>query len=75
MKCFIFIIFFALTSCVFTEITDLAPEQADTVVVQRTKPEKSLPDRDTTEVSDTGRVPIGWNPNVEDWEDTTDIEI
>ena len=68
MKPFIFIILFALTSCVIIEVTDVASEQADTVVAQRTRPDDSPPDRDTTEVPDTARIPIGWSPNVEDWE-------
>lgn len=70
MKYFIFIILFALTSCVIIEITDVASEQADTVVAQRTKTDEPPPDRDTTEVPDTARIPIEWSPNVEDWEGT-----
>lgn len=70
MKYFIFIILFALTSCVIIEVTDVASEQADTVVAQRTRPDDSPPDRDTTEVPDTARIPIGWSPNVEEWEGT-----
>lgn len=70
MKPFIFIIPFALTSCVTIEVTDVASEQADTVVVQRTRPDDPPPDRDTTEVPDTERIPIGWSPNVEEWEGT-----
>ena len=70
MKPFIFIILFALTSCVIIEVTDVASEQADTVVVQRTRPDDPPPDRDTTEVPDTERIPIGWSPNVEEWEGT-----
>lgn len=26
--------------------------------------------RDTTEIVDTARIPIGFNPTVEDWEET-----
>ncbi len=70
MRPFIFIILFALTSCVIIEVTDVASEQADTVVAQRTRPDDSPPDRDTTEVPDTARIPIGWSPNVEEWEGT-----
>ena len=38
------------------------------------KPHKPLPPRDTTS---NDRVPIGFNPSVEDWEesDTVDINI
>ena len=42
MRPFIFIILFALTSCVIIEVTDVASEQADTVVAQRTRPDDSL---------------------------------
>ena len=70
MRPFIFIILFALTSRVIIEVTDVASEQADTVVAQRTRPDDSPPDRDTTEVPDTARIPIGWSPNVEEWEGT-----
>ena len=34
------------------------------------KPHKPLPPRDTTEVSDTARAEIGFDPSVEDWEGT-----
>ena len=51
-------------------------EQVDTVVVK--KPHKPplppLPPRDTTEVDDTSRVGIGFNPIVEDWEGT-DVDM
>ena len=70
MKPFIFIILFALTSCVIIESSEVVSEQADSLVVQRTKPYDPPPDRDTTEVPDTARIPIGWSPNVEDWEET-----
>lgn len=33
------------------------------------KPHKPLPPRDTTEVSDTARYEIGFDPSVEDWEE------
>lgn len=68
MKYFIFIILLALTSCVIIEITDVKSEQADTVMFKRTKPYEPPPDRDTTEVPDTERIPIVFNPSVEDWE-------
>lgn len=35
------------------------------------KPEKPMPEKPET---DTTRVPIGWNPSVEDWTETT-IEL
>jgi hypothetical protein len=67
------IIFLALTSCISTEVIGFEPiELADTTT--KAKPHKPLPPRDTT--SDE-RVPIDWNPTVDDWEsaDTTNIEI
>lgn len=29
-----------------------------------------LPPKDTISIEDTTRIPIGFNPSVEDWEDT-----
>ena len=59
---------FALTSCISTEVIGFEP-----IVVTDTttkKPHKPLPPRDTTEVSDTARAEIGFDPSVEDWEET-----
>jgi hypothetical protein len=54
-----------------TDIIGEVEMQMDTVVVK--KPHRPpLPPRDTTEVDDTSRVGIGFNPEVEDWE-TEDI--
>lgn len=56
-----------LTSCVKTEVIHEVQQQ-DTVMMK--KPHKPLhPPKDTTERQDTARVPIGWNPSVEDWEE------
>ena len=58
---------FALTSCISTEVIGFEP-----IVVTDTttkKPHKPLPPRDTTEVSDTARYEIGFDPSVEDWEE------
>lgn len=58
-------LFLALTSCTSTEVIGFEP-----IVVTDTttkKPHKPLPPRDTTEVSDTARYEIGFNPKVEDW--------
>jgi hypothetical protein len=61
-------ILLALTSCISTEVIGIVPEtKVDTTVAK--KPHKPLPPRDTTEVSDTGRAEIGFNPTVEDWEE------
>ena len=57
---------FALTSCISTEVVGFV----EPIVVTDTttkKPHKPLPPRDTTEVSDTARAEIGFDPSVEDW--------
>jgi hypothetical protein len=69
-------ILLALTSCMSTEVIGIVPEtKVDTTVAK--KPHKPLPPTPPTPPADTGRVAIGFNPTVEDWEqaDTTDIEI
>lgn len=43
-----------------------APVIDTSAIKARPKPPK--PPKDTTEVNDTARVPIGWSPSVEDWE-------
>ena len=65
-------ILLALTSCMSTEVIGIIPEQMDTVVVKKPHrpPHPPFPPRDTTSVDDTSRVGIGFNPTVEDWEDT-----
>lgn len=62
-----------LTSCLKTDIIGEVEMQMDTVVMQ--KPHRPpLPPMDTTEVDDTSRVGIGFNPTVEDW-DGTDVDV
>ena len=65
----ILLILFALTSCMSTEVIGFVEpiELADTTT--KAKPHKPLPPRDTTEVSDTARYEIGFDPSVEDWEE------
>lgn len=58
-----------LTSCIKTEVLNAPIEQMDTVTYR--KPYKPFPPKDTT---DTTRVPITFNPSVEDWEEQ-DINI
>ena len=60
-----------LVSCAKTEILGMpeAHEQLDTVATKAHRPTPAPP-RDTTERQDTARVPIGWNPSVEDWNET-----
>ena len=58
------------TSCLKTEVIGYEPpEQAvDTMA----KKERPMPPKDTTDQD--GRVPIGWDATVEDW-DETDVEL
>lgn len=59
-------------SCMKTTIIGASiEEKADTVMTK--KPHKPLPPP-PIESDDTTRVPIGWNPSVEDWEGT-DVDI
>ena len=62
------LILLILTSCMSTEVIGYTEpiELADTTTK---KPHKPLPPRDTTEVSDTARAEIGFDPSVEDWEE------
>lgn len=56
-----------LTSCMTTEIIGEPYEVADTTMVR--KPHKDFAPKDTTQI-DTLRIPIGFDPSVEDWEET-----
>lgn len=60
-----------------TEVIGFVEPTVVTDTTTKAKPHKPLPPRDTTEVSDTGRAEIGFNPTVEDWgqADTTNIDI
>ena len=66
------LLLFALTSCISTEVIGIIPEtKVDTTEVRKPhKPMPPTPPQDTT-----GREPIGWNPSVEDWEETDTINI
>jgi hypothetical protein len=56
------LLLFLLTSCISTEVyNEVIP--VDTVYV---KPKRELP-KNTTQI-DTARVPITFNPTVQDWE-------
>ena len=72
-------ILLALTSCMTTEVIGIIPEtKVDTTVAK--KPHKPLPPTPPIPPADTtddGREPIGFDPSVEDWEesDTTNIEL
>jgi hypothetical protein len=65
-------ILFLLTGCCETEIIN-APMPMD-IDTTATKVHKDFP-ADTTDRADTARVPIGWNPSVEDWENEQNINI
>lgn len=54
-----------LASCMKTEVLNAPIEQADTVMMQKPHRPLSPPIEE-----DTARVQIGFNPTVEDWEDT-----
>ena len=60
------LILILLSSCVKTEVLNV-PMEEEVVVEKRKKPEKPLPDK--PEQTDTTRVPITFNPSVEDWEE------
>ena len=58
-----------LMGCCKTEVLNTPqPMPIDTIVVLKAA------EADTTQREDTARVPIGWNPSVEDWEEQ-DINI
>lgn len=56
------ILLLLLTSCLKTEVVN-APIQKDTLVYK--------PRKENIEYMDTTRVPITFNPTVQDWNDTT----
>lgn len=60
-------ILLALTSCMSTEVIGFTEPIVVTDTTTKAKPHKPLPPRDTTEVSDTARYEIGFDPTVEDW--------
>lgn len=68
-KLYILITVLLCVSCITTEVPERIVNNSDTTAVTK-KPHKPYPPSDTTEVTDTARVPIGFNPSVEDWEDT-----
>ena len=56
----------SLPSCVKTEVIN-ATEEHEAVVEKRRKPEKPMPEK--PEHNDTTRVPMGFNPSVQDWDE------
>lgn len=75
-KILLLLVLLCPSSCMKTDIIGEVEMQMDTVVVKKPHrpPHPPLPPRDTTEVDDTSRVSMGWNPTVEDWEGT-DVDM
>lgn len=74
---FIFVLLLLLASCMKTEILN-APEtrSIDTVFVKPTKQHIEIIDTSNVQVDTTDqRVPIGFDPTVEDWDEEDDIDI
>ena len=60
-------------SCLKTEVIGYEPpEQAVVTMTKKERPMPPKPPKDTTDKD--GRVPIGWDATVEDW-DETDEEL
>ena len=56
-------------SCLKTEVINaIEPEEHEAVVEKKRKPLPEHQQPDTTHTDE--RVPIGWNPSVEDWNET-----
>lgn len=68
-KPMILLLLLLLTSCVKTEIWQKVEAQTDTMVRR-----KAVRDTIIRIEPDTTRVPIGWNPSVNDWSET-DVEM
>lgn len=72
MKALRLLLFLAVTlcpSCLKTEVINYEPpEQAVDTMAKKERPMPPKPPKDTTDQD--GRVPIGWDATVEDWEET-----
>lgn len=72
MKALRLLLFLAVTlcpSCLKTEVIGYEPpEQAVDTMAKKERPMPPKPPKDTTDQD--GRVPIGWDATVEDWEET-----
>ena len=65
MKKLIGISLFLLTSCMSTEVLmEMNPKDVDTIYKKM-----YLPQKDTISIKDTTRIPIRFNPIVEDWKE------
>jgi hypothetical protein len=67
MIALLLIILCLVTSCLKTEVIGYEPEQAVDTVFKEERPMPPRPPKDTTDQD--GRVPITFNPSVEDWEE------
>lgn len=73
---FIFVLLLLLASCMKTEILN-APEtrSIDTVFVKPTKQHIEIIDTIQVDTTDDQRIPIEFDPTVEDWDEEDDIDI
>ena len=62
---------FLLAGCCKTEIVNQAITMQDTLAVKPRKELTSPPQEDTAEVDDTARYSIGFEPTVEDWDESS----
>ena len=57
-----------VSSCISTEVIGYEPpEQAVDTMAKKERPMPPRPPKDTTDQD--GRVPIGWDASVEDWDE------
>ena len=73
---FVYFIILLAVSCMKTEILN-APEtrSIDTVFVKPTKQHIEIIDTGQVDTTDDQRVPIEFDPTVEDWDEEDDINI
>ena len=73
---FVYFIILLAVSCMKTEILN-APEtrSIDTVFVKPTKQHIEIIDTGQVDTTDDQRVPIEFNPTVEDWDEENSIDI
>ena len=73
MRLTILIALVSLVSCLKTEVIGLQEHEDEAVVEKKRKPEPMPEQPDTTHTDE--RVPIGFEPSVEDWDEHEDINI
>lgn len=62
---------FLLAGCCKTEIVNQSIPTEDSLAVKPRKELTSPPQKDTAEVDDTARYSIGFEPTVEDWDESS----